>query len=205
MRPCSCGRWASDTTRRAGKPLYDKPPSCCGGRGDRDGGGGDGDGGGGLGDDGGGGGDSTRREVARGSTGSLGGNLPPHLWALLSGGRPRGQLALYKVAPRRDSVKLRPILDCSSWEDSPEQSTTLTPLLFWLPPLEAAAAESVPLLLGERRALGERLQACSGFSSRASPTRSPAHRPCEVRIVGRANLSCPRHRSPMHNTARCAD
>ena len=128
MRPCSCGRWASDTTRRAGKPLYDKPPSCCGGRGDRDGDGGDGDGGGGLGDDGGGGGDSTRREVARGSTGSLGGNLPPHLWALLSGGRPRGQLALYKVAPRRDSVKLRPILDCSSWEDSPEQSTTLTPL-----------------------------------------------------------------------------
>ena len=99
-----------------------------GGCGDRDGGGGDGDGGGGLGDDGGGGGDSTRREVARGSTGSLGGNLSPHPWALLSGGRPRGQLALYKVAPRRDSGKLLPILDCSSWEDSPEQSTTLTPL-----------------------------------------------------------------------------
>merc|ERR1712153_240590 len=84
-----------------------------GGRGDRDGGGGDGDGGGGLGDgggglgdDGGGGGDSTRREVARGSTGSLGGNLSPHPWALLSGGRPRGQLALYKVAPRHDSGKL---------------------------------------------------------------------------------------------------
>ena len=43
--------------------------------------------------------------------------------------------------------------------------TTPTLLLFWLPPLEAAAAESrssVPLLLGERlarRALGERLHA----------------------------------------------
>ena len=103
----------------------------------------------------------------RGSTGSLEGNLSPHPWALLSGGRPRGQLALYKVAPRRDSGKLLPILDCSSWEDSPEQSTTLTPL--------AAATRScrcrvcaAPLLLSERRALGERLQACSGFSSRAT-------------------------------------
>ena len=64
-------------------------------------------------------------------------------------------------------------------------------------------------LLGERRALGERLQACSGFSSRATHSvtgPSPMRKRCrQVRIVGHANLSCPRHRSPMHTTARRAD
>jgi len=95
-----------------GSLYYDKPPSRCGSRGDRDGGGGDGDGGGGLGDDGGGGGDSSRPVAAPGSTGSLGGMLAPRLGDPLSGGRPRGQLAQYKIAPRRDSGKLLLVLDC---------------------------------------------------------------------------------------------
>jgi len=89
--------------------------------------------------------------------------------------------------PRRDSVKLRPILDCSSWEDSPEQSTTLTPLLFWLPPLEAAAAESVPLCSVSVARL-ESVFKLAPASRAERPTRSPAHRPC-ASGVGRCESS----------------
>ena len=56
---------------------------------------------------------TNRRPVAApGSTGSLGGMLAPRLGDPLSGGRPRGQLAQYKIAPRRDSGKLLLVLDC---------------------------------------------------------------------------------------------
>ena len=109
------------------------------------------------------------------------------------GGRLVASIARHALPPRSavGGLESIPVATCAKTPGRAPTSSTMATRF---------AATRVPL---SARRPGE-LRPCKlAPASRAErPTRSPAHCPCascwQVRTGGRANLSCPRHRSPMH-------